>query len=61
MNGFVVAGGAGELKALTDDERRAMVEAVIEHAAGRVPVVVQCGASARRGRVSPRSPRRRAR
>jgi 4-hydroxy-tetrahydrodipicolinate synthase len=42
--GVVACGSTGEFTALTTDERRLVVETVVEHVAGRVPVVAQTGA-----------------
>jgi 4-hydroxy-tetrahydrodipicolinate synthase len=42
VHGIVAAGSTGEFQALTDDERRSVVETIIEHTAGRVPVIVHC-------------------
>src|SRR3954449_8140452 len=40
VHGFVACGTMGEAGSLTTDERRTVVEAVVEQAAGRVPVIV---------------------
>lgn len=45
VNGVVACGSTGEFASLTADERRLIVETVVDHAAGRVPVVAQTGAS----------------
>lgn len=44
VHGLVPCGSTGEFAALTDDERRAVTEIVIDQAAGRVPVIVHTGA-----------------
>ena len=38
--GLIIFGSTGEFLAVSDDERRAMVTATVEHVAGRVPVLV---------------------
>lgn len=45
VDGVVAAGSTGEVGALTSDERMHLVDTVIEHAAGRVPVIAQTGAT----------------
>ena len=40
VHGFVAAGTMGEAGSLTNEERRTVVQAVVEGAAGRVPVIV---------------------
>jgi 4-hydroxy-tetrahydrodipicolinate synthase len=45
VDGVVAAGSTGEVGSLSSDERRLLVDTVVEHAAGRVPVVAQTGAS----------------
>lgn len=45
VNGVVACGSTGEFAALSTDERRLVVETVVEHTAGRVPVVAQTGAT----------------
>lgn len=45
VNGVVACGSTGEFAALSSDERRFVVETVVDQAAGRVPVVAQTGAS----------------
>jgi N-acetylneuraminate lyase len=42
-SGFYVCGSTGEGPSLTTDERKAVCQAYVEAAAGRVPVVVQVG------------------
>jgi 4-hydroxy-tetrahydrodipicolinate synthase len=44
IHGLVPAGSTGEFAAMTDAERRQVVEVVIDQAAGRVPVVPGVGA-----------------
>lgn len=44
VGGVVACGSTGEVAALTVDERRLVVETVIDQTAGRVPVVAQTGA-----------------
>ena len=38
--GLIIFGSTGEFLAVSDDERRAMVTATVEHVAGRIPVLV---------------------
>jgi 4-hydroxy-tetrahydrodipicolinate synthase len=45
VHGVVACGSTGEFAAMTDAERRLVVETVVEHVAGRVPVVAQTGAT----------------
>lgn len=45
VDGLVACGSTGEFAALTADERRHVVDTVVEHTAGRVPVVAQTGAT----------------
>lgn len=45
VHGVVACGSTGEFTALTGDERRRVVEIVVEQAAGRVPVIAQTGAT----------------
>jgi len=49
VDGLTVLGVMGEANALADDERRAVLGAVQESAAGRVPVAVGCTASSVHG------------
>lgn len=44
VHGLVPGGSTGEFASLTNDERKQVVEVVIEQAAGRVPVVAHTGA-----------------
>jgi 4-hydroxy-tetrahydrodipicolinate synthase len=44
VHGLVPCGSTGEFAALTGDERRGVVEVVLDQAAGRVPVVPHVGA-----------------
>lgn len=48
VDGVVACGSTGEFAVLSSDERRLVVETVVEHAAGRVPVVAQTGATSTR-------------
>jgi 4-hydroxy-tetrahydrodipicolinate synthase len=43
VHGVVACGSTGEFAALSTDERRLVVETVVDQAAGRVPVVAQTG------------------
>jgi 4-hydroxy-tetrahydrodipicolinate synthase len=43
VHGIVAGGSTGEFAAMTDGERRRVVEIIIEQAAGRVPVIAQTG------------------
>lgn len=45
VDGVVAAGSTGEVGALSHDERLRLVDLVVEHTAGRVPVVAQTGAT----------------
>jgi aminobutyraldehyde dehydrogenase len=45
VHGVVACGSTGEFTALTGDERRLVVETVVDQAAGRVPVIAQTGAT----------------
>ncbi|MGW5146796.1 4-hydroxy-tetrahydrodipicolinate synthase [Rhodococcus koreensis] len=45
VDGVVAAGSTGEVGALSSDERLRLVDTVIEHAGGRVPVIAQTGAT----------------
>lgn len=45
VDGLVACGSTGEFAALSTDERRLIVDTVVEHTAGRVPVVAQTGAT----------------
>lgn len=44
IDAVVVGGGTGEFAWLTHDERRQIIDVVLQHAAGRIPVVAQTGA-----------------
>ena len=46
VHGVVACGSTGEFATMTNDERRLVVETVIDQAAGRVPVIAQTGAVA---------------
>lgn len=48
VNGVVTCGSTGEFSAMTNVERKRVVEVVVEAAAGRVPVVAQTGATTAR-------------
>ncbi|MEU6664222.1 4-hydroxy-tetrahydrodipicolinate synthase [Streptomyces sp. NPDC046821] len=52
VDGVVACGSTGEFAAMTGDERRHLVETVVDQAAGRVPVVAQTGAVATREAVA---------
>ncbi|MCA1184992.1 MULTISPECIES: 4-hydroxy-tetrahydrodipicolinate synthase [unclassified Saccharopolyspora] len=45
VDGVVAAGSTAEVGALSPDERLRLVDTVVEHTAGRVPVVAQTGAT----------------
>lgn len=45
VDGVVAGGSTGEFASLTPDERMQLVESIIEHTAGRVPVIAQTGAT----------------
>jgi 4-hydroxy-tetrahydrodipicolinate synthase len=45
VNGVVACGSTGEFASLSKEERRLVVETVVEHTARRVPVVAQTGAT----------------
>ncbi|KLL96782.1 dihydrodipicolinate synthase [Rhodococcus sp. IITR03] len=45
VDGVVAAGSTGEVGALSSHERERLVDLVIEHTAGRVPVIAQTGAT----------------
>ncbi len=45
VHGVVACGSTGEFSALSSDERRLVVETVVDHVAGRVPVIAQTGAT----------------
>lgn len=45
VDGVVAGGSTGEFAALTAQERLDLVETIIEHTAGRVPVIAQTGAT----------------
>ncbi|MCR4488021.1 4-hydroxy-tetrahydrodipicolinate synthase [Micrococcus luteus] len=45
VDGVVACGSTGEFAALSSDERSLVIETVVEHTAGRVPVVAQTGAT----------------
>jgi 4-hydroxy-tetrahydrodipicolinate synthase len=45
VDGVVAAGSTGEVGALSSEERMLLIDTVIEHTAGRVPVIAQTGAT----------------
>ena len=45
VHGVVACGSTGEFSALSGDERRLVVETVVDQVAGRVPVIAQTGAA----------------
>jgi 4-hydroxy-tetrahydrodipicolinate synthase len=45
VDGVVAAGSTGEVGALSSQERLLLIDTVIEHTAGRVPVIAQTGAT----------------
>lgn len=45
VDGVVAGGSTGEFAALSSDERRHLVDVVVERTAGRVPVIAQTGAT----------------
>jgi 4-hydroxy-tetrahydrodipicolinate synthase len=45
VHGVVACGSTGEFTALSSDERRRIVEIVVDQAGGRVPVIAQTGAT----------------
>jgi len=51
VDALVVGGGTGEYMSLTNDERREIFNIVVEHTAGRVPVVAHTGALTTRDAV----------
>jgi 4-hydroxy-tetrahydrodipicolinate synthase len=52
VSGVVACGSTGEFSSLSADERRLVVETVVDQAAGRVPVVAQTGASSTEEAIS---------
>ncbi|MGW2342408.1 4-hydroxy-tetrahydrodipicolinate synthase [Streptomyces sp. NPDC001661] len=52
VSGVVAGGSTGEFATMTGDERRLLVETVVDQAAGRVPVIAQTGAVATREAVA---------
>lgn len=44
VDGVVAGGSTGEFATMSHDERRLLVDTVVEHTAGRVPVIAQTGA-----------------
>ena len=59
VHGVVACGSTGEFTALTTDERRRVVETVVDQTAGRVPVVAQTGATSTAEAIELTAPRRR--
>jgi 4-hydroxy-tetrahydrodipicolinate synthase len=51
VHGVVACGSTGEFTALTTDERRRVVEVVVDQTAGRVPVIAQTGATSARSAI----------
>jgi 4-hydroxy-tetrahydrodipicolinate synthase len=51
-HGLVPCGSTGEFAALSDDERRRVVEIVVDQAAGRAPVIAHVGAMTTRAAIS---------
>ena len=45
VHGVVACGSTGEFTALSSDERRLVVETIVDQVAGRVPVIAQTGAT----------------
>ncbi len=45
VHGVVACGSTGEFTALSEDERRLVVETVVEQTGGRVPVIAQTGST----------------
>lgn len=52
VDAVVAAGGTGEFATLSDAERLHLIEVVVDHTAGRVPVVAQTGALTRAGAIA---------
>ncbi|MGW6402560.1 4-hydroxy-tetrahydrodipicolinate synthase [Streptomyces sp. NPDC055134] len=50
--GVVAGGSTGEFATMTGDERRLLVETVVDQAGGRVPVIAQTGAVATREAIA---------
>jgi len=48
VNGLVTCGSTGEFSAMTHEERKRVVEIVVDEAQGRVPVIAQTGATTAR-------------
>ena len=51
-NALVPCGTTGEAATLTTDEHRALIEATVEVARGRVPVIAGCGSNLEASRLS---------
>ena len=52
VHGIVACGSTGEFAAMTDRERRTVVEIILEQAAARVPVIAQTGGMTTREAIS---------
>ncbi|SJM58539.1 4-hydroxy-tetrahydrodipicolinate synthase [Gulosibacter sp. 10] len=52
VDGVVAGGSTGEFATMSGDERRRFVDTVIEHSAGRVPVIAQTGATSTREAIA---------
>jgi 4-hydroxy-tetrahydrodipicolinate synthase len=52
VHGIVACGSTGEFSAMSGDERRLVVETVVDQAARRVPVIAQTGAASTREAIS---------
>jgi 4-hydroxy-tetrahydrodipicolinate synthase len=52
VHGIVACGSTGEFSAMSGDERRLVVETVVDQAARRVPVIAQTGATSTREAIA---------
>ncbi|GAB88847.1 4-hydroxy-tetrahydrodipicolinate synthase [Gordonia rhizosphera] len=52
VNGVVAGGSTGEFASMSHDERRELVDTVVAHTAGRVPVIAQTGATTTREAIT---------
>jgi 4-hydroxy-tetrahydrodipicolinate synthase len=52
VHGLIPAGSTGEFAAMSNKERRQVVEIVVDQTAGRVPVIVQTGAMTTRDAIA---------
>ena len=52
VNGVVAGGSTGEFASLSREERIQLVDSVVSHTAGRVPVIAQTGATTTREAIS---------